>query len=105
MEGSLTREGGTVRAAYNGNEIELPDGKKVNVALEGDEVVYPDGRIAKIVTGASKRSDVKGSGVALVGSHLDNGDEIISTLCNGSMIVGREGETMPEDFLSSAEVA
>lgn len=105
VDGSLTREGGTVRAAYNGNEIELSDGRKVNVALVGDEVVYPDGRTAKIVTGAGKMSEVDGRGVALVNSHLDNGDEIVSTLCNGPMIVGREGEKMPEDFLSSCEVA
>ncbi|EIC86328.1 hypothetical protein [Serratia sp. M24T3] len=105
VESGHTRKGGTVRAAYNGNEIELPDGKKVNVALEGDEVVYPDGRTAKIVADAGKRSEVNSRSVALVGSHLDNGDEIICTLCNGAMIVGREGEAMPDDFLSSAEVA
>lgn len=105
VDGSLTREGGTVRAAYNGNEIELSDGRKVNVALVGDDVVYPDGRTAKIVTGAGKMTEVNGRGVALVNSRLDNGDEIISTLCDGPMIAGREGEDMPEDFLSSCEAA
>ena len=50
VDGSFTRESGTVRAAYNGNEI-------------------------------------------------------ISTLCNGPMIVTRTGETMPEDFLFSTKVA
>ncbi|MGP3167227.1 PAAR domain-containing protein [Serratia ureilytica] len=105
VDGSLTKEGGTVRAAYNGNAIELSDGRKVNVALVGDDVVYPDGRTAKIVTGAGKMSEVNGRGVALVNSRLDNGDEIISTLCDGPMIVGREGEDMPEDFLSSCEAA
>ena len=35
----------------------------------------------------------------------DNRDKIISTLCDGPMIVGREGEAMPKDFLLSAEVA
>jgi uncharacterized protein affecting Mg2+/Co2+ transport len=78
---------------------------KVNVALVGDDVVYPDGRTAKIVTGAGKMSEVNGRGVALVNSRLDNGDEIISTLCDGPMIVGRKGEEMPEDFLLSVEVA
>ena len=104
VDGSLTREGGTVRAAWNGNEIELSDGRKVNVALEGDEAVYPDGSTAKIVTSAGYVSKVHDRGVALVGSLLDNGDEIISTLSNGPMIVRREGETMPEGFLSSHEV-
>jgi len=105
VEGSHTREGGTVHAPWNGNQIELSDGTKVNVALQGDEVVYADGRTAKIITGAGKRSEVNARSVALVGSRLDNGDEIISTLCHGPMIVGREGETMPEDFLPSSEVA
>lgn len=105
VDGGLTREGGTVRATYNGNEVELSDGRKVNVALVGDDVVYPDGRTAKIVTGAGKMSEVNGRGVALVNSHLNNGDEIVSTLFNGPMLVGREGEKMPEDFLPSCEVA
>lgn len=105
VEGSLTKDGGTVRVAYNGNQIELSDGRKVNVALVGDDVVYPGGRTAKIITGAGKISEVNGRGVALVNSRLDDGDEIISTLCDGPMIVGREGEDMPEDFLSSCEAA
>ncbi|WP_338501388.1 hypothetical protein VRB95_08115 [Erwinia aphidicola] len=42
--------------------------------------------------------------MALVGRCLDNSDEITSTLSNGAIIVGREGETVPEDFLSSHEV-
>lgn len=105
VEGRLTREGGAVHAPWNGNQIELSDGTKVNVALEGDDVVYADGRTAEIITGAGKRSVVNARSVAIVGSHLDNGDEVISTLCHGPVIVGREGETMPEDFLPSCEVA
>ena len=42
--------------------------------------------------------------IAVDGSCSDNGDEIISTLSNGQMIVRPEGEMMPEDFLSSHEV-
>ena len=104
--GNLTREGGTVRAAYNGNEIELSDGRKVNFALVGDDydVVYPDGRTAKIVIGAGKMSEVNSRGVALVNSSLDNGDVIVSTSCDGQVLVGRRGEVVPEDFLSSYEV-
>ena len=105
VEGSLTKDGGTVRVVYNGNQIELSDGRKVNVALVGDDVVYPDGRTTKIITGAGKISEVNGRGVALVNSRLDNGNEMISTLCDGPMIVGREGEVMPKDFVSSCEAA
>lgn len=105
VDGSLTIEGGTVRAAYNGNEIERSDGRKVNVALASDDVVYPDGRTAKVITGAGKMSEVNGRGVALVNSSLDNGGRIISTPCDGQMLAGRKSEAMPEDFLPSREVA
>ncbi|MEW6484713.1 MAG: hypothetical protein AB1423_08810 [Pseudomonadota bacterium] len=105
VDGSLTREGGTVRAAYNGNEIELSDGRKVNVALAGVDVVYPDGITAKMVTAAGKMNEVNGRGVVRVNRRPDNRDKIISTLCDGPIIAGPEGEGMPEDFLLSAEVA
>ncbi|WP_277537756.1 hypothetical protein [Pseudomonas baetica] len=55
------------------------------------------GRRAQIVTGAGQEN----SHVALVGSRLCNGDEIINTLQGGFLIVGREGVPMVEDFLPS----
>jgi len=50
-------------------------------------------------------SDVNRRGVTPVNSRLDNGDELISTPCDGQRLVGRTGESMPEDFLSSCKVA
>ncbi|WP_373225793.1 PAAR domain-containing protein [Enterobacter cloacae complex sp. ESBL7] len=100
VDGSLTREGGIVRTNYNGCEIQLPDGRKVNVALEGDDVVYPDGKTAKIVTGSGRMSEVNGRSVALVGSRLNNGDEIISTPQSSEVLLHREGEQLPGDFLT-----
>lgn len=75
-EGSLTRDGGTVFSEYNGQQIEIEDGKRLNVSLVGDEVRYPDGTTAKISTGVGNTC---GDSAALVGSSLDNGDEIISS--------------------------
>ncbi|MFY7115751.1 hypothetical protein [Enterobacter cloacae complex sp. SHL020] len=95
-EGSLTRNGGTVISEYNGQQIEIEDGTRLNVSLVGDEVRYPDGTTAKISTGVDNTS---GDSAALVGSLLDNGDEIISSPQNAGRRVVRAGESLPENFL------
>ncbi|WP_256874089.1 hypothetical protein [Pseudomonas umsongensis] len=41
--------------------------------------------------------------MALVGSRLCNGDEIINTLQGGFLLVGRDGVAMAEDFLPSIQ--
>ncbi|HEF4761573.1 TPA: hypothetical protein SAN82_004028 [Pseudomonas putida] len=96
-EGSQTRNGGVVQQATSPFEFTIDDGQKVRAAQKGDCVVYPDGRTAQIITGAGQDYDH----VALVGSRLCNGDEIINTLQGGFLIVGREGVPMAEDFLPS----
>lgn len=95
-EGSLTRDGGMVFSEYNGQQIEIEDGKRLNVSLVGDEVRYPDGTTAKISTGAGYSF---GDSAALVGSLLDNGDEIISSPQGSVRRVVRGGETLPANFL------
>lgn len=95
-EGSLTRDGGTVFCEYSGQQIELEDGTLVNVALIGDEVRYPDGTTAKISTGVGNTSH---KSVALVGSSLDNGDEIISSPQGNVRRVVRAGESLLVNFL------
>lgn len=95
-EGSLTRNGGTVISEYNGQQIEIEDGTRLNVSLVGDVVRYPDGTTAKISTGVGNNS---GDSAALVGSLLDNGDEIISSPQNAGRRVVRAGESLPENFL------
>ncbi|PNF12031.1 hypothetical protein A6J71_18570 [Enterobacter cancerogenus] len=95
-EGSLTRDGGTVFSEYNGQQIETKCGKRLNVSRVGDEVRYPDGTTAKIITGVGKTF---GDSAALVGSSLDNGDEIISSPQGRVMRVVRAGESLPEKFL------
>ena len=95
-EGSLTRDGGTVFSEYNGQQIEIEDGTRLNVSLVGDEVHYPDGTTAKISTG---RGNTSGDSAALVGSLLDNGDEIISSPQGSVRRAVRAGESSPENFL------
>ncbi|MCT4708724.1 hypothetical protein MUA04_00505 [Enterobacteriaceae bacterium H11S18] len=95
-EGSLTRDGGTVISEYNGQQIELENGTLVNVSIVGDEVRYPDGTTAKITTGVGNTS---GKSAALVGSLLDNGDEIISSPQGSVRRAVRAGETLPANFL------
>ena len=96
-EGSQTRDGGVVQQATSPLEFTLESGRSVRAALKGDCVLYADGRTAQIVTGAGQEN----SDVALVGSRLCNGDEVINTLQGGCLLVGREGVPMAEDFLPS----
>lgn len=49
------------------------------IALVGDIVTYRDGSEAAITDGAGSRGVQNGRCVALVGSHLSNGDRIVST--------------------------
>lgn len=95
-EGSLTRDGGTVFSEYNGQQIEIEDGVRLNISLVGDEVRYPDGTTAKISTGVV---NISGNSAALVGSSLDNGDEIISNPQGNVRRAVRAGETLPANFL------
>lgn len=85
--------------------IEFSESSKVDVALVGDHIVPPDGRTAKIIMGVCKLSEVNGRGGVLVKSRMDNGDGVISTSCDGQMLVGRKGEVMPDNFLPTVEVA
>lgn len=98
--GSLTRNGGVVSTATSGGEVITNNGQPAVIALVGDKVTYPDGTTARIVSGSGSRISSNGKGYALVGSHLSNGDEIISTPQNYAVICRHAGETMPDDFFS-----
>ncbi|MCK7357177.1 hypothetical protein L8O13_08150 [Enterobacter roggenkampii] len=80
VEGSLTRDGGILKTATATTEMEISNGQKLRVAQTLDTVVYPDGTEAAIISGAGDAGhNGSGQSVALVGSRLSNGDEIIST--------------------------
>lgn len=102
--GSLTRLGGAVTSASSEGQVVASDGTLVSFAMVGDTVTYPDGSCARIITGSGSMLHHDGKGFALVGSHLDNGDEIISTPQEHALLCCRKGETMPEDFLSHVNV-
>jgi hypothetical protein len=98
-EGSQTRDGGVIQQAAAPLTFTLDSGQKVTAAQKGDYVVYADGRTAQIVTGAGQGN----SHLALVGSRLCNGDEIINTAQGGYLYVAREGVPMAKDFLPPIE--
>lgn len=98
-EGSRTRCGGVIAHVNHDTKLLLDNGKFAGVELVGDLVTYGNGKTARIVSGAGKASMYKGYGIALVGSVLDNGDEIISTPQGHSYLVTREGIDPGDDFL------
>lgn len=98
-EGSQTRNGGVVKHATGPVEFKLENGQQARVAKKGDFVVYPDGNKAQIITGAGKGN----SNVALVGSYLNNGDEIINTPQSIALIMARKGVPKSDDFLPTIE--
>lgn len=93
--GSLTRNGGVLQKASGKSTV-----GGFQVARVGDKVVYADGSEATIISGAGKARVMQGASAALVGSMLDNGDEIISTPQSSSRLVFREGATFPKGFLT-----
>lgn len=103
--GSLTRDGGVVSSASADGNVMTSNGEPAGFAVIGDEVTYPDGSTARIVSGSGSRFSNNGTGYALVGSLLNNGDEIISTPQKYAVLCCRDGESMPEDFLKPVSLA
>ncbi|MCE4072521.1 MULTISPECIES: hypothetical protein [Pseudomonas] len=93
-QGSRSKLGGEIRKGTLDIRIGLPTGKTVNVAVIGDQVEYPDGSSARITTGADENFYY----AALVGSRVENGDEIIDTPQDGVVLTIRQGENL-DNFL------
>ncbi|NWC95033.1 MULTISPECIES: hypothetical protein [unclassified Pseudomonas] len=98
-EGSQTRNGGVIQQVTTRMEFKLDNGQQVRAAQKGDYAVYADGSKAQIVTASGEGN----SHLALVGSRLSNGDEIINTPQDGLVFVAREGVLLAEDFLPAIE--
>lgn len=94
-EVSQTRNGGTIKQTTSAMEFKLINGQRVRAAHKGDYVEYADGSKVQILTGAGESN----SNVALVGSLLSNGDEIINTPQGSAVLIKREGVQLSEDFL------
>lgn len=93
--GSKTKNGGLVNSQLN-------NGLKVEghlIAVVGDEVIYSDGSTSKIISGAGKASELEGRAIALVGSRLENGDEIIESLQSAFEFRLYHDQEIPEGFL------
>lgn len=98
-DGSETRDGGVIQQGTTSLEITLENGQCVRVARVGDCAKYPDGSTAQIMTGAGQDNDH----LALVGSLLSNGDQIINTPQAIGMFVLHDGISMKDDFLPAVE--
>ena len=93
--GSRTVGGGTVRVASS----RMYCSGEFRAARVGDEVHYPDGTIAPITSGAGFAAIDNGKPLAIVGSHLSNGDRIVDTLNREFEIVRYEDSPAIPGFL------
>jgi uncharacterized Zn-binding protein involved in type VI secretion len=85
--GSRTSLGGEVVASGDGAGADA-----YRLARVGDLVRYADGRESVITSGAGHASVIGTFPVALVGSHVANGDHIVATLHSMGEIVVRAGD-------------
>lgn len=96
--GSRTKNGGLVRATIN--KSVKTEGHLI--AVVGDEVLYEDGTSSKIISGAGEDGKFEGFELALVGSCLENGDEIIDSQQSGFVFRIYINKPIPKDFLKQA---
>jgi uncharacterized Zn-binding protein involved in type VI secretion len=85
--GSRTSRGGEVVLASND-----PYADDYRIACVGDRVRYPDGSESMITSGAGYASTIGNRPIALVGSHVANGDRIDMRAQSMGEIVVLEGE-------------
>jgi uncharacterized Zn-binding protein involved in type VI secretion len=85
--GSRTSRGGEVVLASND-----PYADDYRIACVGDRVRYPDGSESMITSGAGHASTIGNRPIALVGSHVANGDRIVMRAQSMGEIVVLEGE-------------
>jgi uncharacterized Zn-binding protein involved in type VI secretion len=84
---SLTERGGRVTKATGSISI-----AGLTIARAGDVVTYEDGSQAVIIDGAGVAMVSCDKPVALVGSHLSNGDRIVESLQRGRGIIEYQGK-------------
>ncbi|XZW10223.1 PAAR domain-containing protein [Acinetobacter baumannii] len=95
VHGAKSQNGGLVNASSNNGKI-----KGLSIARVGDEVIYADDTTSKIISGAGTACVVEGLSVALVGSRLENGDEIIESPNITIAIRIYKDQPLPQNFLS-----
>ena len=80
--GSKTVRGGRVVSASTTIEV-----NHRRVACVGDMVRYPDGGESKIISGAGFAAAYSGNPLAIVGSHIENGDTIIDSFQENAYVI------------------
>ena len=93
--GSKTKNGGLIRAFTASFKV-----KGISFAVVGDEAIYVDGTTAKIISGAGEALTLYGHSAALVGSRLDNGDEIIDSTNAALVFRLYHDQLPPKGFLN-----
>ena len=97
VNGAKTRDGGLVRATSGCKIYDL------SVALVGDEAIYADGSTAKIITGCGSVLKIEKVSAAMVGSQLENGDEIIDSPNTSLVFCLYHDVPRPIGFLSNVK--
>lgn len=92
--GSRTELGGTVQTATSAICFD-----ELRAARVGDEVHYPDGTVAHITSGAGFAAIDNGKPIAIVGSHVSNGDVIAESLQSHMEILILDGVLPIPGFL------
>lgn len=100
INGAKTKNDGLVKASAKEHRI-----GGLAIACVGDEVIYADGTTSKIISGAGTACLIDGLSVALVGSRLENGDEIIDSPNKAVAINIFKGDKAPQVFLVSEQEA
>ena len=95
VNGAKTKNGGLVKASTDVWKI-----KGLSVARVGDDAIYADGTTSKIISGAGEVCIVDSASVALVGSRLENGDEIVDSPDTSITIRIFKDQPTPKNFLS-----
>lgn len=96
FNGAKTKKGGLVRASTDTYKV-----KGISLALVGDEAIYADGSTAKIISGAGSAITVHNRSAALIGSPLENGDEIIDSPITSHVLRLYHDAMIPEEFMTS----
>lgn len=97
--GAKTTQGGEVVSASVESEINF-----LPVACVGDVVQYPDGSKSKISSGAGFAAAFKDNPLAIVGSHIENGDTIMSSPQSIAEIIRYADEPSIPGFLEEGYI-
>jgi uncharacterized Zn-binding protein involved in type VI secretion len=97
--GSRTSRGGEVMPAPGAEQ-----GDDYRLACVGDRVRYEDGSESVITSGAGHASTFANKPIALVGSHVANGDRIIASRHSMGEIVLYEGDAPIQGLLQPGYV-